>query len=87
MYFETDTPVTNAFPESLNRLAKDKNREGRGYSFEVMRARMLYTTNHKKKTTKSKATSFDEVVFEYMTTVSADWFDDEINYGVDLSTI
>jgi hypothetical protein len=39
-------PVTNAYTESINRLAKDKNREGRGYSFEVMRARMLYTTKH-----------------------------------------
>jgi hypothetical protein len=29
---------------AINRLAKDKNRDGRGYSFEVMRARMLYTT-------------------------------------------
>ncbi len=37
-----DIPVTNAFTESINRLAKDKNRDGRGYSFEVMRARMLY---------------------------------------------
>jgi hypothetical protein len=43
-YFETDIPITNAFTESINRLAKDKNRDGRGYSFEVMRARMLYTT-------------------------------------------
>ncbi len=34
-YFETDMPVTNAYTESINRLAKDKNREGRGYSFEV----------------------------------------------------
>ena len=39
-----DIPVTNAFTESINRLAKDKNSDGRGYSFEVMRARMLYTT-------------------------------------------
>lgn len=28
---------------------EEKNREGRGYSFEVMRARMPYTTKHKKK--------------------------------------
>lgn len=41
-YFETDIPVTNAFTGLINRLAKDRNREGRGYSFEVMRARMLY---------------------------------------------
>src|SRR5690554_47961 len=41
MHFQVDVPVTNAYTESINRLAKDKNREGRGYSFEVMRARML----------------------------------------------
>ncbi|MAP25471.1 MAG: ISL3 family transposase, partial [Methylophaga sp.] len=53
-YFETDIPITNAFTESINRLAKDKNRDGRGYSFEVMRARMLYTTKHKKKSPQTK---------------------------------
>ncbi len=30
-------PVTNAYTQSINRLAKDKNREGRRNSFEVMR--------------------------------------------------
>lgn len=39
-YFEQ--PITNAYTESVNRLAKDMNRMGRGYSFEVIRARMLY---------------------------------------------
>ena len=57
-YFDTDMPVTNAYTESINRLAKDKNREGRGYSFEVMRARMLYTTKHKKKGTDCEDLSF-----------------------------
>jgi len=44
-----DIPVTNAFTESINRLAKDKNRDGRGYSFEVMRARMLWGQFTKRK--------------------------------------
>ncbi len=57
-YFETDMPVTNACTESINRLAKDKNREGRGYTFEVMRARMLYTTKHKKKAPTAKVSPF-----------------------------
>lgn len=39
-YFEK--PITNAYTESINRLAKDMNRMGRGYSFDVIRARMLY---------------------------------------------
>ena len=39
-YFEQ--PITNAYTESVNRLAKDMNCMGRGYSLEVIRARMLY---------------------------------------------
>lgn len=37
-----DTQVTNAYTESINRLAKTINRMGRGYSLEVVRAKMLY---------------------------------------------
>ncbi len=37
-----DNPITNAYTESVNNLAKGMNRMGRGYSFEVIRARMLY---------------------------------------------
>ncbi len=39
-YFEN--PITNAYTESVNNIAKGMNRMGRGYSFEVIRARMLY---------------------------------------------
>ncbi len=45
-YFEQ--PITNAYTESVNRLAKDMNRMGRGYSFEVIRARMLYNLKARK---------------------------------------
>lgn len=37
-----DHPVTNAYTEALNGLIKVSNRVGRGYSFEVIRAKMLY---------------------------------------------
>lgn len=39
-YYEN--PVTNAYTESLNGVARFINRMGRGYSFEVLRARLLY---------------------------------------------
>jgi len=45
-YFEQ--PITNAYTESVNRVAKDMNRMGRGYSFEVLRARMLYDKKARK---------------------------------------
>ena len=37
-----DYPITNAYTESLNGVTKVMNRMGRGYSFEVIRARMLF---------------------------------------------
>lgn len=45
-YFEN--PITNAYTESANSLAKSMNRMGRGYSFEVIRARMLYDAKARK---------------------------------------
>lgn len=40
-YFEH--PVTNAYTESLNNLIRVMNRLGRGYSFEALRAKILFT--------------------------------------------
>ena len=37
-----DFPITNAFTEGINGIAKVINRMGRGYSFEVIRARVLF---------------------------------------------
>lgn len=82
-YFETDIPITNAFTESINRLAKDKNRDGQGYSFEVMRARMLYTTKHKKKSPQTKESPF---LGRAIKTYSMGVYEPEKNFGVDLST-
>lgn len=46
-----DYPVTNAYTESINRYAKDVQRMGRGYSFDVVRAKMLYNAEANKPTT------------------------------------
>jgi transposase len=37
-----DHPITNAYTEALNGVAKTINRQGRGYSFEILRARLLF---------------------------------------------
>jgi len=37
-----DLPFTNAYTESFNRFIKDTNRFGRGYSFPVLRSRLLF---------------------------------------------
>lgn len=38
-----DHPVTNAYTESLNGLIKIANRNGRGYSFKALRAKILFS--------------------------------------------
>lgn len=38
-----DHPITTAYTESLNSLIRVINRLGRGYSFEALRAKILYT--------------------------------------------
>ncbi len=35
-------PITNAYTEAVNGVAKGMNRLRRGYSFDVLRARLLY---------------------------------------------
>jgi len=47
-YFEH--PVTNACTESLNNLIRVMNRLGRGYSFEALRAKILFTEGIHKQT-------------------------------------
>ena len=42
-------PVTNAYTESLNSLIRVMNRLGRGYSFEALRAKILFSEGAFKK--------------------------------------
>ncbi|HER35050.1 MAG TPA: ISL3 family transposase [Halothiobacillaceae bacterium] len=45
-----DCPTTNAYTESVNNLADERNRMGRGYSFEVIRAKLVYDNDARKDT-------------------------------------
>lgn len=47
-YFEY--PVTNAYTESANNLARSINRMARGYSFDVIRAKLIYDETARKDT-------------------------------------
>ncbi len=42
-YFEF--PITNGYTEAVNGTAKVMNRVGRGYTFEVLRSRVLFGNN------------------------------------------
>lgn len=61
-YFEH--PVTNAYTESLNSLIRVMNRLGRGYSFEALRAKILFTEGaHKRKLIRPKFEQWREPEF------------------------
>nr|GGG77350.1 hypothetical protein GCM10011398_23060 [Virgibacillus oceani] len=49
-----NSPITNAYTESLNRLIKTMNHIGRGYSFEALRAKILFTQGYRKVKKKKK---------------------------------
>ena len=46
-----DQRITNAYTESINNLIKGMNRMGRGYSFDVLKARLLYNEEARKAAT------------------------------------
>ncbi len=48
-----DYPTSNAYTESINNIAKGMNRMGRGYSFDVIRARLLFDDDARKDTRKT----------------------------------
>jgi transposase len=85
-----DQQVTNAFTESLNSLIRVTNRMGRGYSFEVLRAKILFTRGTHKKTMqrpKFRRESLGTTAFYHMgmaLPLESDEDQTEINYGVDL---
>jgi transposase len=91
-----DHPVTNAYTESLNNLIRVMNRLGRGYSFEALRAKILYTEG----VCKIKKPKFQRPVqkpqemeaFSYFSSLSrmgpsTNSSEREINYGADISTL
>jgi transposase len=47
-YWDAPCPITNAYTEGLNGLIKMSNRLGRGYSYEIIRAKTLYSAEARK---------------------------------------
>ncbi|MFB5676141.1 ISL3 family transposase [Paenibacillus terreus] len=59
-----DHPVTNAYTESMNCLIRLINRLGRGYSFEALRAEILFTDGPEKKRKPKNQRRIDTCVLE-----------------------
>lgn len=81
---------TNAFTESLNNIIKSAHRAGRGYSFDVLRAKMLFTkgalapTKQESPVTlkkRRKTVEYDEEVFNKYQIIIMDESHRSMTYG------
>lgn len=82
-----DHRVTNAYTEAVNGLAKIANRNGRGYSFEVIRAKILYAPTHIRPDWKVKEPGVYYMPFEQLRLALKTEFVADGSYGADLSTL
>jgi len=86
-----NSPITNAYTESLNRLIKTMNHVGRGYSFEALRAKILFTQGYRKfkKKFKEVEVTFGKMLpvqFPSWSKIGYEWVYEEI-YGADFPTL
>lgn len=83
--------VTNAYTESVNGLIRLLQRNGRGYSFEVMRARLLYDKDARSRRTSVKPHErFEGHVREFLTGLpmdACDRDDDGMEYGPSIDAL
>jgi transposase len=82
-----DHPITNAFTESLNGLIRVVNRLGRGYSFDALRAKILFTKGtHKIKSSKYPKDWVEEglMLLRRLPDLNRPVELEEINYGVNI---
>lgn len=88
-----DHPVTNAYTESLNNLIRVMNRLGRGYSFEALRAKILFAEGahkitHKKPKFERRSNERAMAGYAmYSPSMFREEYEPEKNYGVDISTL
>ena len=54
-YFDHGAAATNAYTEAMNGVAKVLNRLGRGYSFEMIRAKMLFSPSQRREVVSTAA--------------------------------
>jgi hypothetical protein len=87
-------PITNAYTESLNSLIRVMNRLGRGYSFEALRAKILFSNGaHKVVQKRPKYDRINDAVSTWGFSVSSTrgFYKveemEKINYGVDIDKL
>lgn len=90
-----DHRITNAFTESLNSLIRVMNRLGRGYSFEALRAKILFSRGAHKVVQKRPKFERENVLtgagrnvmYDMLSYGVAEPSAEEVNYGVDIDKL
>jgi len=88
-YFDTlpDNPLTNAFTESLNGVIKHLNQTGKGYSFNVLRAKVLFYSHAEKTETKLPVYTIDDfAIGDTLSMIVRENYQKRI-YGIHISTL
>jgi transposase len=83
--FLPDQRITNAKTEALNGLIKIMHRNGRGYSFDVLRAKVLYT--HGVRKTRRVAYQRSPWVREGFTEMMTSHTPTVLDFGADITTL
>jgi len=80
-------PVTNAYTESLNNLIKGISRSGRGYTFEILRAKVLFNGEFHRHTRPTKKHLMVAEERSFYGNITSFMSDDKELLGVDISTL
>lgn len=88
-YFDVNPHVTNAYTESVNSLIRHVNRGGRGYSFNTLRAKLLYVgkTREYREAPYQKSDWKNDGVSEAYTGALYKIAPEYIDMGVDIATL
>jgi transposase len=81
-----DHPYTNAFTESINNLIKEIEKRGRGYAFDVLRAKVLFGTPATKRA-KYKRPEMEDFRMNLMSMTPYDAPVVESGFGVDMQEL
>ena len=82
-YWDCPIAISNGYTECTNRLIRENNLRGRGYSFDVLRARTLYRTTNLRAMLESGLVEVgpvipeDKPVFHFDSTKESEDLDDE----------
>lgn len=84
-----DKRLTNAYTESINSIIRQVERMGRGYSFDALRAKILFNEKlHKKRKPRFNSSAFNKaMLYDTFNWYEVNDHDITDNLGVDFSTL